>query len=70
MTDLALGARTPAKYLRGALYGLAAVTIWWGAWDLHKQQSDAHDADAEAQPGTGQHAPGGVLEAADQYARV
>src|SRR3979409_2051886 len=30
MTDLALGARTPTEYLRGALYGLAAVTIWSG----------------------------------------
>ena len=30
MTDLAFGARTPTEYLRGALYGLAAVTIWSG----------------------------------------
>ena len=30
MTDVAVGARTPAEYLRGALYGLAAVSIWSG----------------------------------------
>jgi drug/metabolite transporter (DMT)-like permease len=30
MTDLAVGGRTPAEYLRGALYGLAAVSIWSG----------------------------------------
>jgi drug/metabolite transporter (DMT)-like permease len=30
MTDLALGTRTPTEYIRGALYGLAAVTIWSG----------------------------------------
>ena len=59
-----------AYALTGVLGLLAAVTIWWGAWDLHTQQSDTHDADGEVQPGTGQHAPGGVLEAADHYARV
>lgn len=30
MTDVAVGGRTPAEYLRGALYGLAAVSIWSG----------------------------------------
>src|SRR3954462_2411656 len=30
MTDLAISGRTPAEYLRGALYGLAAVSIWSG----------------------------------------
>jgi drug/metabolite transporter (DMT)-like permease len=30
MTDLTLGERTPAEYLRGAVYGLAAVCIWSG----------------------------------------
>src|SRR5882724_12407316 len=30
MTDLAFGGRTPAQYIRGALYGLAAVSIWSG----------------------------------------
>jgi drug/metabolite transporter (DMT)-like permease len=30
MTDLASDGRTPAEYLRGALYGLAAVSIWSG----------------------------------------
>src|SRR3954464_7826532 len=30
MTDLAIDGRTPAEYLRGALYGLAAVSIWAG----------------------------------------
>jgi len=30
MTDLTVGGRTPAEYLRGALYGLAAVSIWSG----------------------------------------
>jgi hypothetical protein len=59
-----------AYALTGVLGLLAAVTIWWGAWDLHTQQSDAHDADAEVEAGTGRHAPGGVLEAADHYARV
>lgn len=30
MTDLAIDGRTPAEYIRGALYGLAAVSIWSG----------------------------------------
>jgi drug/metabolite transporter (DMT)-like permease len=30
MTDVIVGGRTPAEYLRGALYGLAAVSIWSG----------------------------------------
>ena len=30
MTDMTVGGRTPAEYLRGALYGLAAVSIWSG----------------------------------------
>src|SRR5256885_5220703 len=30
MTDVAVGGRTPAEYIRGALYGLAAVSIWSG----------------------------------------
>src|SRR2546422_9419982 len=30
MTELAVGGRTPAEYTRGALYGLAAVSIWSG----------------------------------------
>lgn len=30
MTDLAINGRTAAQYLRGALYGLAAVSIWSG----------------------------------------
>jgi drug/metabolite transporter (DMT)-like permease len=30
MTDLAVGGRTPAEYIRGAVYGLAAVSIWSG----------------------------------------
>src|SRR4051812_4769112 len=30
MTDLTVGGRTAAEYMRGALYGLAAVTIWSG----------------------------------------
>jgi drug/metabolite transporter (DMT)-like permease len=30
MTDLAISGRTPAEYARGALYGLAAVSIWSG----------------------------------------
>ena len=30
MTDFTVGGRTAAQYLRGALYGLAAVTIWSG----------------------------------------
>src|SRR6187399_3521225 len=30
MTDLAISGRTPAEYARGALYGLAAVSIWAG----------------------------------------
>jgi drug/metabolite transporter (DMT)-like permease len=30
MTDVTVGVRTPAEYLRGALYGLAAVGIWSG----------------------------------------
>src|SRR5437016_13617049 len=30
MTGLTISGRTPADYIRGALYGLAAVTIWSG----------------------------------------
>src|SRR3954471_3773163 len=30
MTDLTVGGRTAAEYMRGALYGLAAVSIWSG----------------------------------------
>src|SRR4051812_45157273 len=30
MTDFAVGGRTASEYVRGALYGLAAVTIWAG----------------------------------------
>jgi drug/metabolite transporter (DMT)-like permease len=30
MSDVTVGGRTPAQYLRGALYGLAAVSIWSG----------------------------------------
>src|SRR3954470_18185801 len=30
MTELAIGGRSAAEYVRGALYGLAAVTIWSG----------------------------------------
>src|SRR5829696_7698422 len=30
MTELAVGGRTAAEYVRGALYGLAAVSIWSG----------------------------------------
>jgi drug/metabolite transporter (DMT)-like permease len=30
MTDLTVGGRTTAEYMRGALYGLAAVSIWSG----------------------------------------
>jgi len=30
MTDLAVAGRTTAEYIRGALYGLAAVSIWSG----------------------------------------
>jgi drug/metabolite transporter (DMT)-like permease len=30
MTDLAVGGRSAAEYMRGALYGLAAVSIWSG----------------------------------------
>ncbi len=30
MTDVTVGGRTAAEYLRGALYGLAAVSIWSG----------------------------------------
>src|SRR3954452_25250166 len=30
MTDFTVGGRTAAEYIRGALYGLAAVTIWSG----------------------------------------
>src|SRR5450432_3555640 len=30
MTDLTLAERTPAEYMRGAVYGLAAVCIWSG----------------------------------------
>ena len=59
-----------AYALTGVLGLLAAVTIWWGAWDLHTQQSETVEADAEAPRDLGGHAPGGVLEAADQYAQV
>ena len=59
-----------AYALTGVLGLLAAVTIWWGAWDLHTQQSETVEADAEARRDRGGHAPGGVLEAADQYAQV
>jgi drug/metabolite transporter (DMT)-like permease len=30
MADVTVGGRTPAEYVRGALYGLAAVAIWSG----------------------------------------
>ena len=30
MTDMAVGGRSAAEYVRGALYGLAAVSIWSG----------------------------------------
>jgi hypothetical protein len=30
MTDLTVSGRTPAEYIRGAVYGLAAVGIWSG----------------------------------------
>src|SRR6187402_3951897 len=30
MADVTVGGRTPAEYLRGALYGLGAVSIWSG----------------------------------------
>src|SRR5882757_7016543 len=30
MTDFTVGGRPAAEYLRGALYGVAAVTIWSG----------------------------------------
>ena len=30
MTDFAVAGRTTAEYIRGALYGLAAVSIWSG----------------------------------------
>src|SRR5258705_9538205 len=30
MTDLTVGRHTAAEYMRGALYGLAAVSIWSG----------------------------------------
>jgi len=59
-----------AYALTGVLGLLAAVTIWWGAWDLHTQRNDAVEEDAEAGRDLGGHAPGGVLEAADQYAQV
>ena len=62
-----------AYALTGVLGLLAAVTIWWGAWELHTQQSAAQAEDAEAQ---GAHAPGGAYaparppSAAAGYARV
>ena len=62
-----------AYALTGVLGLLAAVTIWWGAWELHTQQRDARAAGVEAAEGSGRagaHAPGGVLEAAEEYARV
>ncbi len=62
-----------AYALTGVLGLLAAVTIWWGAWELHTQQRDARAAGVEAPEGSGEqgaHAPGGVLEAAEEYARV
>jgi hypothetical protein len=51
---------------------LAAVTIWWGAWELHTQQRAAlEEQEAPVAPGEqGGRAPGGVLEAAEDYARV
>jgi len=62
-----------AYAVTGVLGLLAAVTIWWGAWELRTQQRDARATDAAAagEPGEqGAHAPGGVLEAAEEYARV
>ena len=47
-----------AYALTGVLGLLAAVTIWWGAWELHTQQSDTAEADAEARRDVGGHAPG------------
>ena len=37
-----------AYALTGVLGLLAAVTIWWGAWELHTQQRDARAAGVEA----------------------
>ena len=58
-----------AYALTGVLGLLAAVTIWWGAWELHTQQSAAPSRTRRRRQSRG-HAPGGVLEAAEQYARV
>ena len=69
-----------AYAVTGVLGLLAAVTIWWGAWELHTQQRDA-PAPASRRPTAaehGAHAPGGVLEArrgvrarlGQEYARV
>ncbi len=59
-----------AYALTGVLGLLAAVTIWWGAWELHEQHGAADTAASEAAPEPGEHAPGGVLEAAERYAHV
>jgi MFS family permease len=59
-----------AYALTGVLGLLAAVTIWWGAWELHTQQSAALSEEAEEQAEESAHAPGGVLEAAEHYAHV
>jgi MFS family permease len=62
-----------AYAVTGVLGLLAAVTIWWGAWELHTQQRDALAVDFGARGAASEpdgRAPGGVLEAAEEYARV
>ena len=59
-----------AYAVTGVLGLLAAVTIWWGAWELHTQQSAAPATDAEAQGEAGAHAPAGCSRPPRTYARV
>jgi MFS family permease len=59
-----------AYALTGALGLLAALTIWWGAWELHTRPAATQSAEADAPAAPGQQAPGGVLEAAEQYANI
>ena len=68
-----VGRPRAAYAVTGVLGLLAAVTIWWGAWELRTQRPVAPTVAVDAVGVLGEqgaHAPGGVLEAAEEYAQV
>jgi MFS family permease len=67
------GGPRAAYAVTGVLGLLAAVTIWWGAWELRTQRQAAPAVAADTVGGLGgqeARAPGAVLEAAESYAQV